>query len=282
LKSHPVFDPKAMNSTDKNSTPTPIFYDDFIALWTEMNKQTSDEPINTKYLELSKLLGQYASLNNQFISIFNTKTQKVLYLSDNYLDVMGYGCTEDEYKRWSTIYWMRDLPLAQSWFFMQMTLFFKNTVQPKLKKAGENKSLSWYMHNFLLKPPGSYLHHISLTGSGLELMPDGSMLIMLLIIKDVGSLIKENGPWWAEFHINGEEKYSFHQNDKKFQKGSILTDREYEILNLIKDGKDSKTIAEQLFLSTHTVDKHRKNMLETTGAKDISTLTQICQMGKII
>ncbi len=271
-----------MNPIDENNSQLPIFHDDFAALWSEMNKQTVDEPINTKYLELSKLLGQYASLNNQFISIFNTKTQRVLYLSNNYLDIMGYGCTEEEYKRWSTVYWMRDLPLAQSWFFMQMTLFFKNTVQPKLKKAGNAKSLSWYMHNFLLKPPNSTLHHISLTGSALELMPDGSMLIMLLIIKDVGSLIKENGSWWAEFHINGQEKYAFHQANKKFQKGSILTDREHEILKLIKDGKDTKAIAEQLFLSTHTVDKHRKNMLETTGAKDMTTLIQICQMGKII
>ena len=271
-----------MESSEFQSSQELFFHQDYVQHWKELNQKTSDEPINAKYAELSKLLGQYATLNNQFISIFNTKNQRVLYMSDNYLNVMGYKCTEEEYKKWSTVYWMRDLPLAQSWFFMQMTLFFKNTVQQKLREAKDQKSLTWYMHNFLLQPPNQELHHISLTGTGLELMPDGNMLIMLLIIKDVGSLIKENGSWWAEFCINNQDKYCFHQDNKKFVKGSVLSDREREILLLVREGKETKTIAEQLFISPHTVDKHRKNMLEYTGAKDISTLLQICEAGKII
>jgi DNA-binding CsgD family transcriptional regulator len=203
-------------------------------------------------------------------------------MSENYLDVMGYSCTEEEYKRWSTFYWMRDLPMAQSWFFMQMTLFFKQTVQPLLHKAQGNQSLTWYMHNFLLKPPKSKLRHISLTGLALELTPDGSMPVMLLIIKDVESLIKEDSPWWAEFKINDSVTYSFHQNEKKFKKGSLLSDREREILLYIKAGHETKAIANLLNISPHTVDKHRKNMLESTGAKDISTLIFLCEIGKII
>ena len=271
-----------MNEQANIGQNPPLFHDEYVALWKEVNKKNADEAVNTKYTELSKLLGQYASINNQFISIFNTKNQRVLYMSDNYLSVMGYSCSEEDYKRWSTVYWMRDLPLAQSWFFMQMTLFFKNTVQEKLRHSKGQQSLTWYMHNFLLQPPGASLHHISLTGTALEIMPDGGMLIMLLIIKDVGNLIKENGNWWAEFCINGNEKYSFHQNDRKFAKGSILTQREHEILGLIKDKKETKQIADQLFISTHTVDKHRKNMLERTGAKDFSSLIQLCEIGKII
>ena len=258
------------------------FHQDYVQMWQDMSPRIWDESISTNYSELSKLLGQYATLNNQFISIFNTKTQRVLYMSPNYLDVLGYTCTEDEYKRWSTLYWMRDLPLAQSWFFMQMTLFFKNTVQDKLKEAQDKKSLTWYIHNFLLTPPNEKPHHISLTGQGIELMPDGNMLVMLLIIKDIEVLIKENSPWWAEFNINENERYFFHQNEKKFQKRSVLSARESEILELIKAGKDTKVIAEKLHISPHTVDKHRKNMIEFTGAKDMSSLIQLCEIGKIV
>jgi|GEM_PF-3727335 len=268
--------------SDNHSFEELYFHQDYVQLWKEVNQKTADEPINAKYLQLSEILGQYATLNNQFISIFNTKSQRVLYMSSNYLDVMGYKCTEEEYKKWSTFYWMRDLPFAQSWFFMQMTLFFKNTVQAKLREAKEKKSLSWYMHNFLLQPPGSELRHIGLLGSALELMPDGGMPIMLLIIKDLGPLIKDEGAWWAEFCINGAEKFYFHQDQKKFIKGSILSDREREILLLIREGNETKQIAHKLSISPHTVDKHRKNMLESTGAKDISTLIQLCEMGKII
>lgn len=258
------------------------FHQDYVQMWQEMSPRVWDESISTNYSELSKLLGQYAALNNQFVSIFNTKTQRVLYMSPNYSEVLGYTCTEEEYKRWSTLYWMRDLPLAQSWFFMQMTIFFKNTVQPKLRVAREKKSLTWYLHNFTLALPDQKLRHVGILGKGLELMPDGSMLVMMLIIKDVGTLIKENSPWWAEFFLNEEERFCFHEKEKRFQKGSILSLREREILQLIQQGENTRIIAEQLHISPHTVDKHRKNMIEFMGAKDMSSLVQLCENGKII
>ena len=106
----------------------PPFYQDYVQIWQDMNQLGWDESTTTHYSELSKLVGQYAALNNQIISIINTKTQGVMYMSPNYLEVLGYTCIEEDYKRWATLYWMRDLPPAQSWFFMQMTLFFKNTI----------------------------------------------------------------------------------------------------------------------------------------------------------
>ncbi len=46
------------------------------------------------------------------------------------------------------------------------------------------------------------------------------------------------------------------------RRARILTDREKQILNLIKDGKPSKQIADQLHISVHTVNRHRQNILE--------------------
>jgi len=46
-----------------------------------------------------------------------------------------------------------------------------------------------------------------------------------------------------------------------------LTDREFEILQLIGQGKDSHVIAEQLHLSVKTVDAHRGNIKDKLGLK---------------
>lgn len=46
------------------------------------------------------------------------------------------------------------------------------------------------------------------------------------------------------------------------RRAHILTDREKEILNLIKEGKPSKQIADLLGISVHTVNRHRQNILE--------------------
>jgi DNA-binding NarL/FixJ family response regulator len=54
--------------------------------------------------------------------------------------------------------------------------------------------------------------------------------------------------------------------------GNIFSVREFEIIKLVQDGLDSEQIAGKLFLSKHTVDTHRKNILEKTGKAHISDL----------
>jgi DNA-binding NarL/FixJ family response regulator len=48
----------------------------------------------------------------------------------------------------------------------------------------------------------------------------------------------------------------------------LLTDREVEILSYIAVGHTNTEIAEMLFLSSHTVNTHRKNILGKIGAKN--------------
>lgn len=46
-----------------------------------------------------------------------------------------------------------------------------------------------------------------------------------------------------------------------YRKFALLTNREKEIISLLANGKSTKEIAEQLFLSPHTVSTHRKNLI---------------------
>jgi DNA-binding NarL/FixJ family response regulator len=52
----------------------------------------------------------------------------------------------------------------------------------------------------------------------------------------------------------------------------MITKRESEILKLIADGHTNQEIADQLFISTFTVDSHRKNLLLKFNAKNTATL----------
>ena len=51
-----------------------------------------------------------------------------------------------------------------------------------------------------------------------------------------------------------------------------LSRREQEILQLVADGLTTQQIAEQLFTSKRTVETHRQNILEKTGAKNTAAL----------
>jgi DNA-binding NarL/FixJ family response regulator len=53
-----------------------------------------------------------------------------------------------------------------------------------------------------------------------------------------------------------------------------LTDREWEIFRLIGAGVTTGAIAEQLFLSTHTIDTHRENIKRKLGAKNGADLSR--------
>jgi DNA-binding NarL/FixJ family response regulator len=55
-----------------------------------------------------------------------------------------------------------------------------------------------------------------------------------------------------------------------------LTDREQEIARLVAAGQMSKEIAAQLNLSVRTVEKHRANIMEKVGVREVASLTRWC------
>lgn len=61
-----------------------------------------------------------------------------------------------------------------------------------------------------------------------------------------------------------------------------LSEREKSILKLVAKGLTNKQIADKLFLSTHTVITHRKNITAKLGIKTISGLTVYAILNNII
>lgn len=75
---------------------------------------------------------------------------------------------------------------------------------------------------------------------------------------------------------------TFLSESKENETDDELTIREKEVLRLIALGYTNKTIAESLFISTHTVISHRKNITEKLGIKSIPGLTVYAIIQKII
>lgn len=62
------------------------------------------------------------------------------------------------------------------------------------------------------------------------------------------------------------------KNKLKFEK---ITKREKEVLKLICEGLTGKQIANELFISTHTVESHRKNIMKKMNTSNIAELIQL-------
>ena len=66
------------------------------------------------------------------------------------------------------------------------------------------------------------------------------------------------------------------------QPGEMLTKREMTIVRLVSLGMTNRQIADKLYLSTHTVITHRKNISSKLGIKSVSGLTVYAIVNNII
>lgn len=55
----------------------------------------------------------------------------------------------------------------------------------------------------------------------------------------------------------------------------VLSEREIEVLQLISFGYSSRQIADKMFLSTHTITNHRKNMLSRSRCGNFAELVRV-------
>jgi len=61
-----------------------------------------------------------------------------------------------------------------------------------------------------------------------------------------------------------------------------ISDREKDVLRLVAAGLTNKEIADKLFISTHTVITHRKNITKKLGIKTIAGLTMYALINRLI
>ncbi|HTI89233.1 MAG TPA: response regulator transcription factor [Puia sp.] len=61
-----------------------------------------------------------------------------------------------------------------------------------------------------------------------------------------------------------------------------LTRREKQIIRLLAEGKTSIRIAGELSLSNHTVDTHRRNLMQKLGVKNTAELIKIAMLQQLI
>jgi DNA-binding CsgD family transcriptional regulator len=74
------------------------------------------------------------------------------------------------------------------------------------------------------------------------------------------------------YYLGEDLSYFRYPDEDLLQTGNIFSDREFEILRLVESGLSSEQIADKLFLSLHTVNTHRRNILKKTGKAHISEL----------
>jgi DNA-binding CsgD family transcriptional regulator len=116
--------------------------------------------------------------------------------------------------------------------------------------------------------------------------------ISRILIDDNGSAIRSSCDFDEIIESNDTEKAIFRKLEKQVlalsKHDSIanqpeeISNREKEVLQLVALGMTNKEIAEKLFISSHTVITHRKNITSKLGIKTIAGLTVYAVIHKLI
>lgn len=225
---------------------------------------SQDNPMLTE--EFSKRIAEYSSMFTildkaaSFFYLFDFVQMRYLYCSESIKDIMGYTARD----------WIERGP---DWVF--------STILPddvrRLKEL--HKALFAYYYSLPVAERKDYKYvwevravrkdgrviWIMQQGSFIEVDDHGKPMITFDILSDTSQIKRDNSMTLSMFkHVDDQEFKLFFPitSNEPFSK------REIELINLISLGLNSREIAEKLFISPHTVDTHRRNMLRKAGVGD--------------
>jgi len=228
----------------------------------------SESKINLiKNLQLSQSMKEFHGV----VSVLDFSTQRYIYMSENVKSMIGYSCEEfyeQGLQKTISLFPEEQLKIIHNDIFPIMFDFFDNC-----KTLDEIKDLRVTFNYNAFRADGSlgsYLQQLSVIhGDDCK-----KARIALMVVTDISDFKQDRGITLGISRKNAEGVYNpiFTKNYLADSGLNILSMREREILNLIKQGKSSTKISSMLNISEHTVYNHRKNMLKKMGAKNIVEL----------
>ncbi len=250
----------------------------FFDLWDNVEFE-NDQEMNLSFF--SKAVNKYAEMNNQYVNIYSFKQKKILALSNNHREVLGYDVSAEDYITNGKYYFVRDLPLVQSSIFLQFSYLYISKIKSYLKHSKDVDNIYMYFHNFQLKHK-NFTRHLGVFATALNINQTKDIDLVLVINSDVSHLVKDPSLWWCNLSVENELHFSGHKDRLLVKDKHIFSKKEKDILTLLSNGKTNAEILEELNITAPTLEKHRNNLLEWTGAKDISTLLQIIKFGNLL
>jgi DNA-binding NarL/FixJ family response regulator len=92
--------------------------------------------------------------------------------------------------------------------------------------------------------------------------------------KDLVSAVREVAKGRTYFTPTVSRQVLDFKKKYRADRSSVLTTREFEVLQMVAEGKTNKEIGGSLFISVKTVEKHRQRLMDKLGIHDVAGLTR--------
>jgi DNA-binding CsgD family transcriptional regulator len=222
-------------------------------------------------------INEFSDSENSVRLIFDHINFKILHISDNVERLSGYS--SEELTKLNVLFAIK-LTAADHYNFMY--IWIKWVINRHLK-YGDSFDTKQCLCGVKMMHKDGRIMRLLYRHYPLEITDEGIATISAITVDDVSHLIKSDF-YWGRIECGRTTKQLHHliSLDSKDVPQDILSDREKGIVRLLAQGKESKEIGTELFISSHTVDNHRRNMINRVGVRDTTGLIQICKMVGII
>lgn len=207
-------------------------------------------------------LGELMEANDQFITMADLSQIKFLYVSEGIRQMIGVEPGELNPGHFVEAVHPDDLPR------MGLLRALTFTVEKEVLETQTGSALASFTIR-MRNPGGTYKSYCCQACFFYSPTPR-KVVYLLQVITRIDWFRMKNQDY---HHYKGKDLSLFRFPDEDLlRRGPGLSLREFEIIRLVESGLGSKEIAEKLFLSVHTVNTHRKNILEKSGKAQISDL----------
>ncbi len=210
-------------------------------------------------LEKYKRLLSFAHIGKFYFYLFDLINAEFKFISDDIKEVLGY-----EPEQVTIEFFMSKMHPDDVHTFLNFEAavieFFRNLPEEKMTKYK-------IMYDYRIEDSqGKYVRilHQVMTYE----VDYGKTLISLGLHTDISHLKKDNKQSLSLIGLEGEPSYYDYTVAQIYKPRSIFTKREQEILEFLLQGESIDSIANKLFLSSSTVNTHRRNILDKTFCKN--------------
>ncbi|MEI6883942.1 MAG: LuxR C-terminal-related transcriptional regulator [Bacteroidota bacterium] len=215
----------------------------------------ADDPIMLK-------LGNLMEENDQFFTVSDLGQIKFLFASERIRQMIGVEPKELNPGHFVEVTHPDDLS--------RMGLLRAQTFIVEKEVLQSNKGSALVSFTIRLRnPAGIYSNHLCQAYFFYSPVPR-QVVYLIQVISNVGWFKMKKQDY--HYYKGKDLSYFKYPDEELLKMGPPFSQRELEIIKLIEAGLSSKQIGEKLFLSMHTVNTHRSNILEKSGKSQISDL----------
>jgi DNA-binding CsgD family transcriptional regulator len=222
-------------------------------------------------------INEFSKSENSVRVIFDQVHFKILHISDN-IEILGGYSTKD--------FQDANMPFALNLFTVEHMSFPYVWLKWALHIQARHGILidRQVVCGIKVKHKDGHIVRLLIRQFALEINDHNIATVSAFTLDDISHIMKADFYWGRMAFVANEQPYAHHfvSTNKEDKPSDIISDREIETLRLLAQGKESKEIGKELFISSHTVDNHRRNMIQKLGVKDTTGLVQICKMIGII